>query len=91
MKITQTQNYLSKISKEDLLSAMDVLDNEPVKTKSLIRHYIALLDVTGNEYPPPELIRIAYNIASGDILPDGFFNDIGKNSEHFQFLKKNGV
>lgn len=90
MKITQTQNYLSKISKEDLLSAMDVLDNEPVKTKSLIRHYIALLDVTGNEYPPPELIRIAYNIASGDILPDGFFNDIGKNSEHFQFLKKMG-
>ena len=90
MKITQTQNYLSKISKEDLFSAMVVLDNEPVKTKSLIRHYIALIDVKGNEYPPPELIRIAYNIASGDILPDGFFNDIGKNSEHFQFLKKMG-
>ena len=90
MKITEIQNYLSKISKEDLLSAMDVLDNEPVKTKSLIRHYIALLDGSGNEYPPPELIRAAYKIAIGDILPDGFFIDIGKNSEHFQFLKKMG-
>jgi hypothetical protein len=90
MKITEIQNYLSKISKEDLLSAMDVLDNEPVKTKSLIRHYIALLDGTGNEYPPPELIRVAYKIAIGDILPDGFFIDIGKNSEHFQFLEKMG-
>jgi hypothetical protein len=88
MTKTEIRDYLEKISQENILNAFQQMDESEKITQSMIRQYVVRYE--GKTYPPPELIRIAYNNASGDILPDGFFNDIGKNSEHFQFLKKMG-
>ncbi|MDG1037030.1 MAG: AAA family ATPase, partial [Crocinitomicaceae bacterium] len=41
-------------------------------------------------YPPPLLIEKAYENSTNKTLPNGFFDKIGKDSEHFKFLVKNG-
>lgn len=86
MKKTEIARYLNRILPENLNEAMELLDTQPGKTKSIIRHYSAISNE--KEYPPPELIRSAYSIATNEILPDDFFIGIGNGSKYFKFLEK---
>ncbi len=84
----EIRNFLVKINHENILNAFQQLDKVEIKAKSLIRQYV--IRHKGGVYPPPETLRIAFEIATGNILPEDFFANIGEGSEQFKFIREQG-
>jgi 5-methylcytosine-specific restriction protein B len=87
MTKTEIRYFLDKISKENILNAFQVLDENEKSTQSMIRQYVVRNE--GKTYPPPETLRIAYENATGEKLPEAFFANIGEGSEQFKFIREN--
>ena len=88
MTKTEIQEYLKKISQENILNAFQQMDESEKSTQSLIRQYVVKHE--GKTYPPPETLRIAYKNATSAELPEGFFTNIGEGSEQFKFIRELG-
>lgn len=86
MTKTEINSFLKKISRENILNAFKKLDQDENSFKSKIRQYVIRHE--GKTYPPPETLRVAYEIATGSLLPDSFFANIGEGSEQFKFIRK---
>ena len=82
--------YLNSITKENIVAAMLVLDNQEIPRSRQSDEYDVINAGTGKGYPPPYLIETAYKIATNNELPAGFFSNIGAKSPHFEFLKTLG-
>ena len=89
MKRDEIRNFLDRIELKDILSAFSELDKDEKYSQSLIKHYVVKKE--GKSYPPAETIRIAYKKATGEQLPEVFFDNISEGSEHFKFLRENGL
>lgn len=87
MTKTEIRYFLDKISQENILNAFQVLDENEKSTQSMIRQYVVRNE--GKTYPPPETLRIAYENATGEKLPEAFFANIGEGSEQFKFIREN--
>ena len=88
MTKTEIRYFLDKISQENILNAFNVLDENEKSTQSMIRQYVVRNE--GKTYPPPETLRIAYENATGEKLPEVFFDNIGEGSEQFKFIRELG-
>ena len=88
MTKTEIRYFLDKISQENILNAFNVLDENEKSTQSMIRQYVVRNEE--KTYPPPETLRIAYENATGEKLPEAFFNNIGEGSEQFKFIRELG-
>ena len=87
MTKTEIRYFLDKISQENILNAFNVLDENEKSTQSMIRQYVVRNEE--KTYPPPETLRIAYENATGEKLPEAFFANIGEGSEQFKFIREN--
>ena len=61
--------YLNSITKENLVAAMLVLDNQEIPRSRQSDEYDVINAETGKGYPPPYLIETAYKIATNNELP----------------------
>ena len=87
MRTSKINEFLSKIKKKDIFKAMTELDKIVIpNNRKSVAYDLINLD-TKKLYPPSFLIEKAYEISTGDNLPEGFFSNIGKNSPHFIFLE----
>lgn len=82
--------YLGRISKEDITQAMKKLDITVIPNKRQSSTYDVINPTSNKKYPPPLLIEYAYKISNSDNLPIGFFNNIGMDSLHFRKLNDLG-
>ena len=85
MTKTEIRNFLDNISHDNILKAFNVINENYDSSQSLIRQYVIRHE--GKTYPPPETLRIAYEDATGDKLPDTFFANIGEGTEQFKFIR----
>ena len=90
MSLSNIKEYLNSISKEDVIRAMEILDNTDITSNRQSLAYDVLKQDSNKTYPPPLLIEYAYKISNKGNLPQGFFNKIGKKSPHFKKLKDLG-
>jgi hypothetical protein len=90
MSLSNIKEYLNSISKEDVIRAMEILDNTDLPSNRQSLAYDVLKKDSDKTYPPPLLIEYAYKISNKGNLPQGFFDKIGKKSPHFKKLKDLG-
>jgi 5-methylcytosine-specific restriction protein B len=90
MKNSELKSYLERITPSSVKTAMELIDLNGVSNGSKPRYYEACFKETNISYPPVLLIRYAYKDSVELELPDNFFDNIGKKSLHFKFLKENG-
>ena len=84
----EIREYLDKINSSNVLNAFILLDNDKVRADGLIRKYV--IKYNDRSYSPPEVLRLAYNDATGNRLPESFFAKIGEGTEQFKFIRELG-
>jgi 5-methylcytosine-specific restriction protein B len=87
MKKKLIQEKLDQIKYLHVQQAFDKLRTIDIPSNRQSIEYDVIDPTDGEAFPPPFLIEHAYSIATGEKLPEGFFNSIGKNSIHFKFLE----
>ena len=90
MSLSNLKEYLNRISEEDVIKAMALLDKTDIPPNRQSIAYDVLNQDSDTTYPPPLLIEYAYKISNSDSLPKGFFDKIGKDSPHFKKLSDLG-
>jgi hypothetical protein len=83
-------DLLQPVQVEHLKSSMNLIDQEGVPKGRSSQLYVVLDQERGKSYPPPLLLEIAYQLATGKQLPLGFFNMIKKDGPHFEKIKSLG-
>lgn len=83
--------FLNPIFSEHFKKAMETIDKMGIPKGRGSLTYDVLNTATGKKYPPPYLIELAYNEATGSNLPDGFFDKIKKNGPHFKKIESFGL
>ena len=91
MRTSKIKSYLKNVTRDNLNAAMEQLEHEEIPISRQSDEYDVIDPNSGKGYPPPLLIELAYRIATGEELPDGFFKNVGEDSPHFNFLQDLGL
>ena len=82
--------FLNPIFSEHFKKAMEIIDKKGIPKGRGSNSYDVFNEETGKKYPPPYLIELAYNVATGLNLPDRFFDKIKKDGPHFKKIESFG-
>ncbi len=77
------ESKYSNITREDIISAINVYNNSDIKAK--LKNYVLVYE--GNDYPSKEIIRIAYNLKNNTNITS---NDLSGGKQWISFYKERG-
>lgn len=86
----EIRSILSPITKDHLKAAMLEIDQKEVPSGRSSFKYVVEDPSSGNKYPPPYLLEVAYKLATNKELPAGFFDKIRMGGPHFEKIQALG-